>query len=284
MVRFTVYSSSTSIRATSPTLARLGDFWLGSSTRSKVKRTASALNGSPLWKTTPRRSLSCQVVSFSSRQDSASSGTMRLSRSRPTSESNRLAPTVARIDARFIVGSRFSGVHGIATRSSPRGSAAPARAAPGQQGDREQERADLHARVLTAPGHRPGPTRRAVSAHLGAGQRLGDRAVLLGVVRLLAKRRLVDSGHLALGLELDARDREAFAAAVEMDLRRGVHAGGDVAGSGQRRRPAPSRSRRRAPRRSAPRDWCRGRSRSATGTSSCPRTRRCRPSPCPAPS
>jgi hypothetical protein len=35
----------------------------------------------------------------------------------------------ARIDERFIVGSRFSGVHGIPTRSSPLGSAAPARAA-----------------------------------------------------------------------------------------------------------------------------------------------------------
>jgi hypothetical protein len=86
-----------------------------------VKRTASALNGSPLWKTTPRRSLSCHVVSFSSFHDSASSGTMRLSRSRPTSESKRLTPTVARIDERFIVGSRFSGVHGMPTRSSPLG-------------------------------------------------------------------------------------------------------------------------------------------------------------------
>jgi hypothetical protein len=44
---------------------------------------------------------------------------MRLSASRPTSESKRLTPTLARIDDKFMVGSRFSGVHGSATRSSP---------------------------------------------------------------------------------------------------------------------------------------------------------------------
>ena len=76
VTRFTVYSSSTSIRSTSATLARLGDFCPGSSTRWSVKRTASALNGSPLWKTTPRRSRSCQVRSSRSRHDSASAPTI----------------------------------------------------------------------------------------------------------------------------------------------------------------------------------------------------------------
>ena len=115
----------TSTRAISAMLARLGDFCSGSSTRWKVNRTASALKGSPSWNTTPRLSLSCHVVSSTSRHDSASWGTMRLSASRPTSESNMLTPTIARMDERFMVGSRFSGVHGMATRSSPWGWAPP---------------------------------------------------------------------------------------------------------------------------------------------------------------
>jgi hypothetical protein len=41
---------------------------------------------------------------------------MRFSASRPTRESKMLTPTLARMDERFIVGSRFSGVHGRATR------------------------------------------------------------------------------------------------------------------------------------------------------------------------
>src|SRR5215472_12289950 len=110
-----------SIRAISATLARLGDFCSGSSTRWKVKRTASALKGSPSWKTTPLRSLSWRVTSSTKRQDSASWGTMRFSASRPTSESNMLTPTMARKEDRFMVGSRFSGVQGMATRSSPWG-------------------------------------------------------------------------------------------------------------------------------------------------------------------
>ena len=118
VTRLTVRSSTTSTRVISLMVARLGDFCSGSSTRCTVKRTASALNGSPSWKTTPRRSRSCHVVSSSSFHDSASSGTSLPEASRPTSESNMLAPTAARIDERFMVGSRFSGVHGIATRSS----------------------------------------------------------------------------------------------------------------------------------------------------------------------
>src|SRR5437870_2930570 len=112
-----------STRMISAMVARLGDRCSGSSTRWKVKRTASALKGSPSWKITPRRRRSCQVLSSRSFHDSASWGTMRWSASRPTRESKMLTPTVARIEDRFMVGSRFSGVHGMATLSSPWGCA-----------------------------------------------------------------------------------------------------------------------------------------------------------------
>src|SRR6267143_1528111 len=50
VTRLTVRSSTTSTRAISLMVARLGDFCSGSSTRCTVKRTASALNGSPSWR------------------------------------------------------------------------------------------------------------------------------------------------------------------------------------------------------------------------------------------
>ena len=148
-----MYSSSTSIRSISATLARLGDFCSGFSTRWKVKRTASALNGSPLWKTTPRRRRNCQVRSSRSRHDSASAPTIFPSASRSTRESKMLTPTCERSEERFMVGSRFSGVHGIATRSSPWAAAGPASPPTGEQGQQSaRARRASAARRPSCPG------------------------------------------------------------------------------------------------------------------------------------
>src|SRR5438046_8095710 len=52
-------------------LVRPGAPCLGLSIRSMLYLTAAASSGSPLWNLIPRRSLNCQVVSLSRRQDSA---------------------------------------------------------------------------------------------------------------------------------------------------------------------------------------------------------------------
>src|SRR6266540_318344 len=49
----------------------MGDFCSGFSTRSNENFTLSAVNGSPLWNLTPRRSLSSQVVGLTLVTDSA---------------------------------------------------------------------------------------------------------------------------------------------------------------------------------------------------------------------
>jgi len=80
-----VCESRISTRSTRAIRPPHGDLVAGFITRSMENLTDSAVNGSPLWKATFFRSLSSQVVSFTSRQDSASAGTIRPWSSTPTS-------------------------------------------------------------------------------------------------------------------------------------------------------------------------------------------------------
>src|SRR5262249_30613832 len=133
-----------------------------------AERRPRAWSAAAWWKTPPRRSLTGPGRSPPARHDSASWGTMRLSASRPTSESNMLTPTAARIDARFMVGSRFSGVHGSATRSSPAGWAAGGSGERASRASRSATSGRTARSRLTPPPAPPAPPRR--------GARRGRRA------------------------------------------------------------------------------------------------------------
>ena len=71
---WTVYSSTILTSLIQVKLPRVTDLVAGSSTRSMVNFTASALKGSPLWNFTPWRSFSSQVVGLRLLMDVANPG------------------------------------------------------------------------------------------------------------------------------------------------------------------------------------------------------------------
>src|SRR4051812_17491997 len=76
---------------------------------------------------------------------------------------------------------------------------------------------DLRRRPPRAPRPRSA-LERGVEADLRAGQRLGDRAVVLGGLGRLAEAVLIHARHARARRELDALDREAVALLAEADL------------------------------------------------------------------